>query len=115
VIDDDSRAALESSDPRSVRLILPRDSEDGRNRYEVAADCLAEWRHDGALAVDDRAFYLYEMLFQDEDARYRRTHGVIGALGLPPPGPIHRGGRPSARADHDDGEDRPAVAPCARR
>ena len=88
VIDDDSRAALESSDPRnSVRLILPRDSEDGRNRYEVAADCLAEWRRDGALAVDDQArFYLYEMLFQDEDARYRRTQGVIGALSLPPVG-----------------------------
>ena len=43
--------------------------------------------HDGALIDDDPArFYLYEMLFQDEDARYRRTHGVIGALGLPPPG-----------------------------
>src|SRR6476646_3881545 len=30
VIDDDSRAALESADPRnSVHLILPRDGEDG--------------------------------------------------------------------------------------
>ena len=88
VIDDDSRAALESSDPRnSVRLILPRDGEDGRDRYQVAADCLDEWHRDGALAVDDSArLYLYEMLFQDEDARYRRTHGVIGALGLPSPG-----------------------------
>jgi uncharacterized protein (DUF1015 family) len=88
VIDDDSRAALESSDPRnSVRLILPRDGEDGRDRYQMAADCLDEWHRDGALVLDDPArFYLYEMLFQDEDARYRRTHGVIGALGLPLPG-----------------------------
>jgi uncharacterized protein (DUF1015 family) len=88
VIDDDSRAALESSNPRnSVRLILPRDGEDGRDRYQIAADCLAEWHRDGALVVDNPArFYLYEMLFQDEDARHRRTHGVIGALGLPPAG-----------------------------
>lgn len=88
VIDDDSRAALEASDPRnSVRLILPRDGEDGRDRYQVAKDCLDEWYGTGALVVDDPArFYLYEMLFEDEDGRYRRTHGVIGALGLPPPG-----------------------------
>ena len=88
VIDDDSRAALESSDPRnSVRLILPRDGEDGRDRYQVAADCLDEWRRTGALVVDDTArFYLYEMLFEDENGRFRRTHGVIGALGLPPRG-----------------------------
>jgi len=88
VIDDDSRAVLESSDPRnSVRLILPRDGEDGRDRYQVAADCLDEWHRDGALVVDGSArLYLYEMLFQDEDARYRRTHGVIGALSLPSPG-----------------------------
>jgi uncharacterized protein (DUF1015 family) len=88
VIDDDSRAALEAADPRnSVRLILPRDGEDGRDRYQVAKDCLDEWQGSGALVVDDPArFYLYEMLFEDEDGRYRRTHGVIGALGLPPPG-----------------------------
>jgi uncharacterized protein (DUF1015 family) len=88
VIDDDSRAALEASDPRnSVRLILPRDGEYGRDRYQVAKDCLDEWRGSGALVVDDRArFYLYEMLFEDDDGGYRRTHGVIGALGLPPPG-----------------------------
>lgn len=85
VIDDDHRAALESADPRnSVRLILPRDGEDGRDRYHVAADCFDEWRHDGELVVDDPPrFYLYEMLFEDESGRFRRTHGVVGALGLP--------------------------------
>jgi uncharacterized protein (DUF1015 family) len=88
VIDDDSRAALEASDPRNaVRLILPRDGEDGRDRYQVASDCLDEWHGSGTLVSDDSArFYLYEMLFMDEDGRHRRTHGVIGALGLPPPG-----------------------------
>ena len=88
MIDDDSRAALESADPRnSVRLILPRDGEDGRDRYQIAADCFEEWQRTGALVVDDPArFYLYEMLFEDENGRFRRTHGVIGALGLPPRG-----------------------------
>ena len=88
VIDDDSRAALESADPRnSVRLILPRDGEDGRDRYQIAADCFEEWHRTGALVVDDAArFYLYEMLFEDENGRFRRTHGVIGALELPPRG-----------------------------
>jgi uncharacterized protein (DUF1015 family) len=88
VIDEDRRAVLEASHPRNaVRLILPRDGERGRDRYQVAADCLDEWRRAGAFVLDDRArFYLYEMLFEDEDGRYRRTHGVIGALSLPPPG-----------------------------
>jgi uncharacterized protein (DUF1015 family) len=88
VIDDDDRATLESSDPRnSVRLILPRAGEDGRDRYQVASDCFDEWRRTGALVIDDPArFYLYEMLFEDENGRFRRTHGVIGALELPPRG-----------------------------
>lgn len=88
VIDEDRRAVLEASHPRnSVRLILPRDGERGRNRYDVAAHCLDDWRRAGALVLDDQArFYLYEMEFEDEDGRYRRTHGAVGALGLPPPG-----------------------------
>ncbi len=88
VIDEDNRVALEVSDPRNaVRLILPRDGDDGRDRYQVAADCFDDWQRAETLVVDNSArFYLYEMLFQDEDARYRRTHGVIGALGLPSAG-----------------------------
>jgi uncharacterized protein (DUF1015 family) len=88
VIDEDRRAILEAAHPRNaVRLILPREGDGGRDRYEVAAACLDEWRRTEVLVVDDPArFYLYEMLFHDEDGRYRRTHGVIGALTLPPPG-----------------------------
>ncbi len=88
VIDEDRRAMLEAAHPRNaVRLILPREGEGGRDRYQVAAACLDEWRRTEVLVMDDPArFYLYEMLFQDEDGRYRRTHGVIGALTLPPSG-----------------------------
>lgn len=101
VIDEERRVVLEAAHPRNaVRLILPRDAEDGRDRYQVAADCLDEWRRTDALAVDDPArFYLYEMQFDDEDGRLRRTHGVIGALGLPPPGsdPVEGGVLPHER------------------
>jgi uncharacterized protein (DUF1015 family) len=88
VIDDDRRAVLEAAHPHNaVRLILPRDGDDGRDRYRVAAEILDKWRRAETLVVDDPArFYLYEMLFEDEDGRFRRTHGVIGALALPPPG-----------------------------
>src|SRR5919197_4828590 len=63
VIDEDRRAMLEAAHPRNaVHLILPRDGEDGRDRYQVAADCLEEWRRAEALVIDDPArFYLYEM------------------------------------------------------
>jgi uncharacterized protein (DUF1015 family) len=88
VIDEERRAMLEAAHPRNaVRLILPRDGDDGRDRYRVAADCLQAWRRAEVLVVDEKpCLYLYEMQFDDEDGRSRRTHGVIGALGLPPPG-----------------------------
>ena len=45
-------------------------------------------RGDAAAGVNNQArFYLYEMLFEDENGRFRRTHGVIGGLGLPPRAP----------------------------
>jgi uncharacterized protein (DUF1015 family) len=88
VIDEDNRVALEAADPRNaVRLILPRDGNDGRDRYEVAAGCFDDWQRADVLVLDDPArFYLYEMRFEDDDGRLRHTHGVIGALGLPPLG-----------------------------
>src|SRR5260370_21559029 len=84
VIDDDSRAALESADPRnSVRLILPRHGADRRDRYQIAPDCFEEWHRTGALVLDDPArVYLYELLFEDENGLFRRTPGGVGALGL---------------------------------
>jgi len=118
VIDDDDRATLESADPRnSVRLILPRDGGDGRDRYQVAADCLDEWRHEGTLVLDDPAgFYLYEMLFEDENGRFRRTHGVVGALGLPPPGagPADVGVLPHERTMKTATSDRLALLSATR-
>jgi uncharacterized protein (DUF1015 family) len=87
VIDEDRQVALEASHPHNaVRLILPRDGDDGRDRYELASELFETWRRQGTLRVDRvPTFYLYRMTF-DDDGRRRHTHGVIGALALPPPG-----------------------------
>ena len=88
VIDDAQRAALEAEHPANcVRLELPQPM-DGLDRYAAAAALLAQWRRPGGpLAVDDGpAFYVYRMGFHDEAGRPRQTTGVLGALGLEPPG-----------------------------
>jgi uncharacterized protein (DUF1015 family) len=88
VIHDGERDVLEQRDPHNaVRLILPRPHAD-HDEYAAAAGLLHAWRADGVLATDDEpAFYGYRMDFTDADGRHRVTHGVVGALGLPPDGP----------------------------
>ena len=88
VIHDDERDVLERRDPHNaVRLILPRPHAD-HDEYAAAAGLLDAWRAGGVLATDDEpAFYGYRMQFTDADGRHRVTHGVVGALGLPPDGP----------------------------
>ena len=88
VIHDDERDVLAARDPHNaVRLILPAAGEHG-DGYQTAAALLAAWRTDGTLAVDTTpAFYGYRMTFTDPDGHHRVTHGVLGALGLPPDGP----------------------------
>jgi uncharacterized protein (DUF1015 family) len=88
VIHDDERDVLERRDAHNaVRLILPR-AEDGHDEYATAAARLESWRAEGVLvADDDPAFYGYRMTFTDAAGRGRVTHGVVGALALPPDGP----------------------------
>src|SRR4051812_11071560 len=88
VVHDGERDVLEQRDPHNaVRLILPRPHGD-RDEYDGAAALLAAWRADGVLATDDEpAFYGYRMEFTDADGHDRVTHGVVGALRLPPGGP----------------------------
>jgi len=103
VIHDDERDVLEQRDPHNaVRLILPRspgprspgprspgpDVHADQDEYAAAAALLERWRTHDVLATDDQpAFYGYRMEFTDADGRHRVTHGVVGALGLPPDGP----------------------------
>ena len=62
VVDADGVRALEArSDHNVVRLILPREDGDGRDRYARAAALLTAWREEGALVPDpERALYVYE-------------------------------------------------------
>lgn len=64
VIDHDSASHLEGLDPHNVvRLILPRGTGEGANRYAQAGEALARWRADGVLRRDEQpTLYVYEQV-----------------------------------------------------
>lgn len=88
VIHGDERDHLAARDPHNaVQLILPIASAHG-DGYATAAALLDAWRADATLAPDATpAFYGYRMTFTDPHGARRVTHGIVGALGLPPGGP----------------------------
>jgi uncharacterized protein (DUF1015 family) len=96
VIDDDDRAALVARHPHNVvRIDLPRGGDDP---YRDAGATFASWRESGVLTEDSPALYLYRMSFDGAS-----TLGVIGALGLEPPGTgdvlPHEHTTPKAKSD----------------
>jgi uncharacterized protein (DUF1015 family) len=107
VISEPDRKALEAEhEANAVRLELPQ-PEGTTDRYEAARELLAAWRRpDGPLVVDDApSFYVYRMGFKDEEGRPRQTTGVLGALGLEPPGTgilPHERTTPKDKADRLD-------------
>jgi len=95
VIDEDQRATFAARSPHNVvHVDLPR----GEDAYEAAGRRLRNWRDEGVLVVDEPSLYLYRM-----DGH---TLGVIGALGLEPPGQgdvlPHEHTTPKARSDRLD-------------
>jgi uncharacterized protein (DUF1015 family) len=83
VIGPDERAALEArSAVNAVRLELPSDGHAG------AAQRFRAWLADGTLVRDEvPAFYVYRMTAPGGDGEAPQvTTGVLGALGLEPPG-----------------------------
>jgi len=107
VISEEQRRALEGEhEMNCVRLELPQPAGD-QDRYQAAAALLASWRGpDGPLATDEGpAFYAYRMGYRDEQGRPRQTTGVLGALGLEPPGEgilPHERTTPKDKADRLD-------------
>ena len=117
VISESDRAALQARSPVNVvRLELPHDDSDrseetaspdlapgSADRYEIAARLLDAWRDGGFLHRDPGpAFYGYRMSFTDPSGAPRQTVGVIGALGLEPPGSgilPHEETTPKAKTD----------------
>ncbi|MGH9115260.1 MAG: DUF1015 family protein [Acidimicrobiales bacterium] len=108
VISEPERVALEGRSPSNiVRLELPHDEGDPVNdRYVGAARLLDAWRDGGILHRDAvPAFYGYRMNFTDPGGAPRRTVGVVGALGLEPPGAgilPHEQTTPKAKSDRLD-------------
>jgi uncharacterized protein (DUF1015 family) len=100
--------ALEARHPANiVRLELPAaDAEAGGDRYERARTLLDAWRDGGILHRDPHpAFYGYRMTFTDPGGARSQTLGVIGALGLEPPGSgilPHEETTPKAKTDRMD-------------
>jgi uncharacterized protein (DUF1015 family) len=105
VISDAERVALEARSPSNVvRLELPgEDPDEGTDRYARARRLLDGWRDGGILHRDpEAAFYGYRMTFSDPAGQPRQTLGVIGALGLEPPGAgilPHEETTPKAKTD----------------
>ena len=95
VIDERERAALIARHPHNVvHIDLPR----GDDAYARAGAQFREWLDAGVLRVDEPSLYLYRMA--------GHTTGVIGALGLEPPGEgdvlPHEHTTPKAKSDRLD-------------
>lgn len=88
VIDAERRASLEARSPyNAVRIELPQPGDDGSDRYATCGARFEEWLASGVLIEDNKpSFYVYRMGYHDEAGQARQTAGVIGALGLEPPG-----------------------------
>jgi uncharacterized protein (DUF1015 family) len=105
VISESERQLLESRSPSNiVRLELPEDDGDpDGDRYLAAGRLLDAWRDGGVLHRDPfSAYYGYRMTYVDPAGVHRQTVGVIGALGLEPPGTgilPHEETTPKAKTD----------------
>jgi len=87
VIDAQEREALGARSPWNVVHVDLAHPSDAGDRYQTARCRFDEWLEAGILATDAEAgFYVYKMGFRDDDGNQRQTSGVIGALGLMPPG-----------------------------
>jgi uncharacterized protein (DUF1015 family) len=92
VISDAQRLALEDGHPaNAVRIDFPRDEvqpkPDGLDRYTRVARRLGTWLAGGVLSKEfDPTLTIYRMTATDSAGRVTVTTGVMGALGLEPPG-----------------------------
>jgi uncharacterized protein (DUF1015 family) len=100
VIDAAERAALAGQSPHNVVHI---DLPVGDDPYGEAATTVRSWIADGTLTIDEPSLYLYRMTFTDEAGTSHHTLGVLGALGLEPPGKgdvlPHEHTTPKAKSD----------------
>jgi uncharacterized protein (DUF1015 family) len=87
VLSSADREVLEGKHPlNSVRLDYPHGADDP-NAYIGAGQTLETWIASKAISIDETpTFSIYRMTATDESGATRQTTGVIGGLGLEPPG-----------------------------
>ena len=87
VLSASDRSALEGRHPyNSVRIDFPHGVDDA-GAYLDARALLKTWLDEGVLHVDTTpTFSIYRMTATDESGTTRQTTGVLGGLGLEPPG-----------------------------
>ena len=108
VLSDVDVDALQEGSPHNVtRVDVPRG---GPDRYEVAAQTLADWVAQGVLELDpEPSFTIYRLRFTDAGGAGRDVAGVLGALEVadPPTSPTAGGGvLPHERTTPKDATDR---------
>jgi uncharacterized protein (DUF1015 family) len=92
VIGPAERQALARRHPHNVvRIDCPTPEDCGEHgdggHYLQAGTRLRGWLDEGVLIRDaSPSLYLYRMAFVDDHGRHRHTTGVLGAVGLEPPG-----------------------------
>jgi len=83
IISPERQRALQDSSPYNAVHIELADNSGGQ-RYEHAAETLDRWLKDGTLAQDPApAFYVYDQIFDHEDATYTRR-ALFARLRLEP-------------------------------
>ena len=87
VLSTSDRTVLEGRHPHnSVRIDFPHGADDA-GAYAGARALLDSWLDEGVLLADATpTFSIYRMTATDESGTTRQTTGVIGGLGLEPPG-----------------------------
>ena len=87
VLSGDDRTALELRSPHnSVRIDFPHGADDP-GAYAAARAQLDLWLATGVIVADSEpSFSVYRMTATDETGKTRQTTGVLGGLGLEPPG-----------------------------
>jgi uncharacterized protein (DUF1015 family) len=103
VIDDAQRAALEARSAYNVvRIDLPQGGED---RYDRAAELLADWRMDGAVVLDEaHALWTLSQDYVGPDGQRRTRNGVFARVRVEEYGPGRI--RPHERTHPGPREDR---------
>ena len=89
VVSPGERVALAARSPHNaIHVELPEDNPGmGRDRYQQAAWLFELWLREGVLVPEgEPAFYGYRMSHRDAQGQPTQTTGVVGALGLSPPG-----------------------------